>query len=192
MWNGTPTLGGQILQGLGLSPNAAELVYGLSQLAPAAGEAIAAHQSGNGLAKANAELSNATAKGIPHTIKEEIDVSVTSEGKANTATYPRLKNQLTAEEVSEGHAFEKHVIDGKEFDDLGITTRKEFQNFIDQIISNPSIERRYAKDGKMFYIDYSTKTIVIKGPKGEATAFRPDYGDGIGWEKYIKQRAPRK
>ena len=56
-WEGipSPTLGGTVLQGLGLSPNAAEFVYGVTQLAPVAGEAIVANRAASALAKANSE-----------------------------------------------------------------------------------------------------------------------------------------
>ncbi|ALN65272.1 filamentous hemagglutinin family N-terminal domain protein [Lysobacter antibioticus] len=56
MLSGKPasTWGGQALQGLGLSPNAAELIYGITQLAPAAVEAYAVNRLVNVEAAANA------------------------------------------------------------------------------------------------------------------------------------------
>lgn len=43
----------------------------------------------------------------------------------------------------------------------------------------------------VYYLDSSTKTIVIRGQRGEATGFRPDKG-GVGWENYIKSQVPKK
>ncbi|PRA75753.1 hypothetical protein CQ054_22705, partial [Ochrobactrum sp. MYb29] len=103
----------------------------------------------------------------------------------------KLNSKLLAEEVASGHAFQKHVIDGKEFQNLGIFTRQQFQEFVESIVSNPSVEVRYATNGKKFYLDNSTNTIVIKNPSGEATAFRPDYGpNGIGWNNYLENQVP--
>ena len=56
----------------------------------------------------------------------------------------KLNSKLLAEEVASGHAFQKHVIDGKEFQNLGIFTRQQFQEFVESIVSNPSVEVRYA------------------------------------------------
>ena len=55
LWTGktTSTLGGYALQQLGLSPETAELVYGLTQLAPAGVEAFAANRVVNAEAAAN-------------------------------------------------------------------------------------------------------------------------------------------
>jgi hypothetical protein len=43
----------------------------------------------------------------------------------------------------------------------------------------------------MYYLDGSTRTIVIRGGRDEATAFRPDQG-GVGWDNYIKAQVPKK
>ncbi|UYK80689.1 hemagglutinin repeat-containing protein [Xanthomonas sacchari] len=116
---------------------------------------------------------------------------VRSNGQADAASGSRLKPQLIAEEVANGHAYQKHVVERGEFADIGITTRKQFQDFIENIVADPAIERRQAVDGTTYYLDYATKTIVIRGRRGEATAFRPDVG-GVGWEKYLKTQVPNK
>uniref|UniRef100_UPI003527300E VENN motif pre-toxin domain-containing protein n=1 Tax=Xanthomonas sacchari TaxID=56458 RepID=UPI003527300E len=116
---------------------------------------------------------------------------VRSNGQADAASGSRLKPQLIAEEVANGHAYQKHVVERGEFIDIGVTTKKQFQDFIENIVADPTIERRQAVDGTTYYLDYSTKTIVIRGRRGEATAFRPDVG-GVGWEKYLKTQVPNK
>ena len=96
-----------------------------------------------------------------------------------------------SDEVTSGHAFTKHVLERKEFADLGIETKEQFFSFIENIVANPAVIRREASDGTMYYLDEATKTIVIRGQRGEATAFRPDQG-GIGWDNYIKTQVPKK
>ena len=114
-----------------------------------------------------------------------------SAGAESAINQGRLNSQLLAEEVASGHAFQKHVVERKEFADLGINTKNQFQSFVEKIVSNPAIERRQAVDGTVYYLDTSTKTIVIRGQRGEATAFRPDKG-GVGWDNYIKSQVPKK
>jgi YD repeat-containing protein len=93
-----------------------------------------------------------------------------------------LNPQLIAEEVASGHALAKHLAAG-EFAPLGVRTKGQFQNFVEGIVGNPATAKRYASDGTTFYIDDATRTVVIRGQRGEATAFRPDYG--VGWDDYI-------
>jgi hypothetical protein len=66
---------------------------------------------------------------------------------------------------------------------------QQFQDFIEQIVSNPALERRYAVDGTVYYLDEATHTIVIRGQRGEATAFRPDCN--IGWRNYLETQVPK-
>ena len=114
-----------------------------------------------------------------------------SSGAESAINQGRLNSQLLAEEVASGHAFQKHVVERQEFAVLGISTKSQFQSFLEKIVSNPAIERRQAVDGTVYYLDSATKTIVIRGQRGEATAFRPDKG-GVGWENYIESQVPKK
>ncbi|WP_305775606.1 VENN motif pre-toxin domain-containing protein, partial [Rahnella sp. Larv3_ips] len=114
-----------------------------------------------------------------------------SNGAQSTVNQGKLNSQLLAEEVANGHAYEKHVLERKEFSDLGISTKSQFQSFVEGIVTNPEIERRQSVDGTTYYLDNSTKTIVIRGQRGEATAFRPDKG-GVGWDNYINSQVPKK
>jgi len=81
-------------------------------------------------------------------------------GAENANNLDRLNSELIAEEVANGHAFQKHVVEGQEFASLGITTKNQFQSFVEKIVSNPAIERRQAADGTIYYLDRSTKTLV--------------------------------
>ncbi|PRA85904.1 hypothetical protein CQ054_10550 [Ochrobactrum sp. MYb29] len=84
---------------------------------------------------------------------------------ANAATNSKLRNQIMAEEIA-NHGFDKHVVLQGEFADLGIQSKKQYQDFIENILNNPAIEKRYASDGTAYYLDYSTRTVVIKGNRG--------------------------
>jgi hypothetical protein len=109
-------------------------------------------------------------------------------GASSAANGVRLGHQLLAEEVANGHALAKHLAGG-EFAPLGIRTKAQFQNFVEGIVSNPATPTRYASDGTKYFLDESTRTIVISGSRGEATAFRPDYG--VGWKNYLNSQVPR-
>ncbi|WP_282808184.1 hypothetical protein [Hafnia alvei] len=112
-------------------------------------------------------------------------VSKPSNGAENAANTPKLNSQLSAQEIANGHAFEKHVLQRGEFDTLGIKTRNQFAQHVENVINNPT-DVRYYSDGRVAYLDSTTRTVVIRNPsKGESTAFRPDYG--IGWDNYIKR-----
>jgi hypothetical protein len=63
-----------------------------------------------------------------------------------------LRSQLIAEEVAQGHAFEKHVVERGEFLSLGIRTREQFQSHVEGIVNNPEIPKRYAVDGTTYYL----------------------------------------
>jgi hypothetical protein len=114
-----------------------------------------------------------------------------SSGAESSVNGKRYYSQILAEEVASGHAYDKHVVTGQEFADLGINTRGQFQELIENIVLNPATEVRRAVDGTTYYLDNETKTIVIRGQRGEATAFRPDKG-GAGWDVYIKSQVPKK
>lgn len=108
-----------------------------------------------------------------------------SNSAENAANSPKLNSQLSAQEIANGHAFDKHVLQRGEFDSLGIKTRTQFAQHVEKVINAPT-DTRYYSDGRVAYLDSATRTVVIRNPsKGESTAFRPDYG--IGWDNYIKR-----
>lgn len=67
-------------------------------------------------------------------------------GASSLANAARHRAQLAGEEIAGGHAFEKHVLDRGEFRGLGIRTRQQFANHIENVINNPTsysaIDRR--------------------------------------------------
>jgi hypothetical protein len=103
----------------------------------------------------------------------------------NAANFQQLKNRLAAEEISGGHAFQKHVIDRNEFPGW---TRSQFQSHIEGVLNDPS-EIRYdlgnADLGRVGYWDRKTGTTVIRTPytRDGGTAFKPTEGELWFWNK---------
>ena len=99
---------------------------------------------------------------------------------ASAADGVRLKNQLLALAIAGGHAFEKHVLgvgnpQGSEFAGLGIRTRAQFANHVENVINSPSRTNPLDSDREHFY-DSTTNTIVIRNQKDPdgGTSFRPE------------------
>jgi len=89
----------------------------------------------------------------------------------------QLRAKLVSEEIANGHAFEKHVIQQAEYKNLGITTRAQFAEYIESIITNPTATKNLVRDRTAFW-DEASGTIVIRDPKSldGGTAFRPKTG----------------
>ena len=93
-------------------------------------------------------------------------------GTSNVANGVRLRAQLTGEEISGGHAFQKHVIDEGQFP--GITTRPQFAAHIENVALKG--EMRTLSNGRTAY--WNEGTVVIRNPHAidGGTAFRPADG----------------
>lgn len=80
-----------------------------------------------------------------------------------------------AEQISKGHAYDKHVVEQDEFPE--VVDRKQFQNLIQKILSNPT-EWKALEGGRSAYWDKETGTVVIRDPRHPdgGTAFRPRTG----------------
>jgi RHS repeat-associated protein len=96
-------------------------------------------------------------------------------GAENVVNGVRLNNQLTANEIAGGHAFDKHVVQGGEFP--GITTSEQFSSTIENIINNAS-DIRILSNGRTAYWDDASQTVVIRNPSAVdgGTAFKPNQG----------------
>ncbi|WP_409419233.1 RHS repeat domain-containing protein [Marinomonas sp. RS-M-Aa-14] len=109
---------------------------------------------------------------------------VANRGASSAASGANLNRQLTAQEIANGHAFEKHVLKQGEFP--GIRIRQQFQNHVEDVLSNPS-GMRYYKDGRTVYLQESSSTVVIRNSgSGESTAFQP-----ANWSEYINSLPSR-
>jgi hypothetical protein len=84
----------------------------------------------------------------------------------------RADAKLIGEEISAGHAFDKHVIERGEFP--GVTTRKQFADLIEGVVMNG--ESRALSDRRTAF--WNDGTIVIRNPAAPdgGTAFRPASG----------------
>jgi RHS repeat-associated protein len=80
--------------------------------------------------------------------------------------------ECNAESIASGHAFDKHV---EEFP--GISTPKEFQERIEEVIENPTASKELG-GGRTAYYDEPTNTLVIEDPSNpdQGTAFKPEEG----------------
>ena len=87
--------------------------------------------------------------------------------------------------IANGHAYEKHITRKQEFEELGINTREQFAQHIENIITNPSAVRQLERGRTAYWDDDKTGTIVIIDPnnKDGGTAFRPTPG-----KKYFTDR----
>lgn len=88
----------------------------------------------------------------------------------------RLNNQLAAEQIANGHAFDKHVHEQNEFGG-SIETRQQFANLIENILNHPSAVRQLS-NGRSAYWDDASGVVVIRNPNAAdgGTAFRPANG----------------
>ncbi|MCK7318337.1 VENN motif pre-toxin domain-containing protein [Enterobacter cloacae] len=88
-----------------------------------------------------------------------------------------LNSELVGKEIAGGHAFEKHVLQQGEFTGLGIRTRAQFAQHIENVVKNPTSTKELS-NGRSAYWDQSTGTVVIRNPKASdgGTAFRPVNG----------------
>lgn len=80
--------------------------------------------------------------------------------------------KLIGEEISGGHAFDKHVIEQGEFP--GVTTRRQFASMIEDAVMNG--EFRVLSGGRTAYWNGGAVVIRNPGAPDGGTAFRPTNG----------------
>ena len=86
----------------------------------------------------------------------------------------QLTRQLAAQEIAGGHAFGKHI---SEFKHLGISSRAQFAEHIENVMSNPTAKRTL-RNGRSAFWDSRSKSVVIRDPSSRdgGTAFVPRNG----------------
>ena len=91
----------------------------------------------------------------------------------------RIFKKIYASTIANGHAWDKHVIKRREFEEIGIffATREEFNDFIFDIMQNPDDYAKLKNNRDIFW-DNETGTIVIRDPANPdgGTCFRPKDG----------------
>lgn len=123
-------------------------------------------------------------KGLERIAAKRLAAQVLSRGAAkgageasSLANAARLRGQLAGQEIAGGHAFEKHVLNQGEFKGLGIRTREQFANHIENVVNNPTASRQLS-GGRSAYWQESSGTVVIRNPRAAdgGTAFQPTNG----------------
>ncbi|WP_228064773.1 VENN motif pre-toxin domain-containing protein, partial [Muribacter muris] len=107
---------------------------------------------------------------------QTVNLNVSS-GAENAALYSKLKSSLVGKEISDGHAFSKHVIKQGEFKNVNITTREQFEKHIEDVVNNYTSFKELS-NGRSAYWHEKTGTVVIRNPKAKdgGTAFQPKDG----------------
>jgi filamentous hemagglutinin len=84
--------------------------------------------------------------------------------------------RVIAQEISRGHAFQAHVIEGEDFPE--IRTRDEFAEMIEKILTDPESAQRLLREGRQAFWSDAERTLVIVDWFHEdgGTAFRPTRG----------------
>jgi hypothetical protein len=92
---------------------------------------------------------------------------------------PTEKQKAAAKKIGKGHSFQKHVVDGGEFDSLLKETKRsdrqdEFIALIAKVIANPTHSKKLERRREAFY-DQRNNIIVIVDPnsRDNGTCFRP-------------------
>jgi hypothetical protein len=80
-----------------------------------------------------------------------------------------------ARQIADGHAYDKHVVEGGEFPEVG--SRGEFAAHISEVMRSPSASQPLERDRTAYYSD-DAGTIVIEDPQhlDGGTCFRPADG----------------
>ncbi len=96
------------------------------------------------------------------------------------AKEPTASQKAIAKKIGKGHSFQKHVVDGKEFDSLlkeksRRDRQEEFISLIAKIMANPTHSKKLVRDREAFY-DQANNVIVIVDPnsRDRGTCFRPN------------------
>lgn len=111
-------------------------------------------------------------------LEDAAETIILAEAKASASSAVqklRLEAQLVADEIANGHAFEKHVIGDANFP--GVTTPEEFAAVIEKSWLRASVET-VARDGRTWRFDIDTQTVIVRNPShgigvAESTAYRP-------------------
>jgi filamentous hemagglutinin len=137
--------------------------------------------------KAGADLLRWVRKNADADTVQAMEKAASASGAANVNNGLKLKNQLAAQEIAGGHGFQKHVLEQSEFAGIGIRTRQQYAEHIENVLNNPS-SIRYTSDGRSFYLQESTGTVVVRNSKAAdgGTAFQPK-----NWGEYISQLPTR-
>ncbi|HTK76241.1 MAG TPA: hypothetical protein VL371_13340 [Gemmataceae bacterium] len=88
---------------------------------------------------------------------------------------PTAAQLRIAKSMSEGHSYDKHVVEEKLFPD--VKSKDEFAKVIGKVLANPTHHRKLENDREAYY-DSKSNTIVIYNPhaRDKGTCFKPRAG----------------
>jgi len=97
----------------------------------------------------------------------------------------QLRNQLIAEQISKGHAFEKHILHQGEFPGW-IRTHKQLQIHIETILNSNNTKKLYIGKERTVYCNKDSHTVIIHNPHAAdgGTVFQPP----TSIEKFLEMR----
>ncbi|QIM64400.1 hypothetical protein A4G17_02530 [Frederiksenia canicola] len=100
-----------------------------------------------------------------------------STGAEDITQYLKLKASLVGKEISDGHAFSKHVIKQGEFKNVNVSTREQFEKHVEYVVNNYTSFKELS-NGRSAYWHEASGTVVIRNPKTKdgGTAFQPKDG----------------
>lgn len=88
---------------------------------------------------------------------------------------PTLAQKKIARAIATGHAYQKHVVDERQFPE--VKSENDFAELIGKVLANPTHQRELENDRATYY-DVKSNTIVIYNPRARdrGTCFRPRAG----------------
>lgn len=161
---------------------------------PITGEEVSKLASGVGIVaglipggKLAAKGVKAAGKGVKNIFKK-IFKKKPPKAANNVPVSQAANNKAIAEEISKGHAYDKHILGqpyGKgpnrqvprEFPGE-MRTRKQFQDHIEKVMNNPNTPSKSLPNNRMAYWDEEFGATIIKNPgaKDAGTMFQPKSG----------------
>jgi filamentous hemagglutinin len=94
-------------------------------------------------------------------------------GEKKKLKEPTATQKKIAKSIANGHSYEKHVVDEKQFPD--VKSVDDFADLIGKVLANPTHHRDLESDREAYY-DSKSNIIVIYNPraKDKGTCFRPN------------------
>ena len=115
------------------------------------------------------------ATGAPFKVLSHVGKTARATSASSALSARKLNAQLWAQEISRGHAYQKHVVERQEFVGI-VSSRAEFSVLVERILLNPSSEKALKAGRHAYWHDETATVVILNRKKGESTAFRPEKG----------------
>ncbi len=132
--------------------------------------------NGSGCPNGDASLVQENLNPLPLSAGGGDDGGVPTRPPSNAVDGVRLRNHLVAEEIANGHAYGKHVVQQGEFPN--IANRAEFAAEIESFLESPDTISRDLSGGRSAFWNPTRGTVLIRNPGASdgGTYFRPTAG----------------